>query len=270
MSNTSLFSKSKEVFLDTVDAREYVQLDRVSAIYQSLTEAVKKPLKMILVFGKPGTGKSMMLNKLYRDLSPQQKIVLYSSPIVDENEFFRSLARDVYDLHTKETMNFTQFNELANTHDDEITPIVLLDEAQMYSTALMEKIRLISDARKIKFVIALHKTEKEDLIAKEHFQTRIWESKELLNATVAELKVYVQKKLMRANCFDIANMFNDKNIKYIHKFTDGNYRNTNKLLFMMFTLYEWYEENRPTKINNTRVTKKMIEMAAIETGFIHA
>lgn len=270
MQSSNLFESSKEAFLDVVDANAYVQLDRVAIVYKSLMEAIKKPLKMILLYGKPGTGKSMMLGRIYKDLHETQKIVLYQTPITDEDEFFRSLSRDLYDHVTDEKINFTRFNEIAAQFDIEITPVVLLDEAQMYSPALMEKIRLLSDARKVKFIIALHKTEKEDLIAKEHFQTRIWESQQLHNANVPELKIYIQKKLMRANCFDVANMFNDKNVHWIHTLTDGNYRDTNKLLFVLFSIASWYEENQPSQINYTAISRKFIEMAAIETRFIDA
>jgi len=270
MLNSNLFETAKEAFLDVVDADQYVQIDRVAMVYRGLSEAIKKPLKMILLYGKPGTGKSMMLGKLYRDLHSEQKIVLYQTPITDENEFFRSLARDLYDHFSENEINFTRFNELASNYEFETTPVVLLDEAQMYSPALMEKIRLISDARKVKFIIALHKTEKEDIIAKEHFQTRIWESQQLHDATQNELKIYIQKKLMRINSFDIANMFNDSNVKQIHRVTGGNYRDTNKLLFVLFSIASWYEEHQPTQLNYSAVPRKMIEMAAIETGFIRA
>jgi hypothetical protein len=65
-------------------------------------------------------------------------------------------------------------------------------------------------------------------------------------------------------------MFNDKNVKLIHSLTQGNYRDTNKLLYMLFSIADWYEENQPTQINYTSISQKLIEMAAIETRFINA
>ena len=268
MSTSKIFRNCKDVFLDNVDSKDYVQLDRNAAIYHALKEAIKKPLKMILVVGKPGTGKSMMLNKLYKELSPKQKIIYIQIPIIDENEFFKVLAYEIFKFNSPSPLNFTQFVEIANYYENEITPIALLDEAQLYSEPLMEKIRLISDSRKVKFVFALHKTEKEDLIAKEHFKTRIWESQELQNASTAELTLYIQKKLLRANYFDVANMFSESNVKYIHSFTAGNYRDTNKLLYALFEICSWYEANKPAKANFRSMPTKIIEMAAIHAGFI--
>jgi 4-hydroxy-tetrahydrodipicolinate synthase len=269
--NSSIFEDSKNVFLDSVDARDYIQLDRVSTIYQSLKNSVKKPLKMILLFGKPGTGKSMFLTKLYHDLSPSQKVFIYQTPILDEGEFFKSLARDMFNIKYQGELNFTQFMLIVEQKMDKEAeiPLVLLDEAQLYSSQQMEKIRLLSDTRSVKFVITLHKTEKEDLIAKEHFQTRIWETIELENASNTELKIYIQKKLMKANCFDSANMFSQKHVNQIYKLTKGNYRDTNKLLYTLFDIYSWYSENNQSKLKTNVISKKIVEMSAIHTGLLN-
>jgi len=269
--SSSIYINSKNVFLDTVNSKDYVQLDRVSTIYQALKDSIKKPLKMILLYGKPGTGKSMFLTKLYNDLSSSQIVHIYQTPILDESEFYKTLAQDIFSTKYSGELNFTQFMKIVENSDIGSIPVVLLDEAQLYSDALMEKIRLISDTRTIKFVITLHKTEEEDLIAKEHFQTRIWESIELENASNAELKIYIQKKLMKANCFDSANMFTSKSVNKIFKLTNGNYRDTNKLLYALFDIYSAYDANHQlSSIGTTHVSNKLIEMSAIHTGLINA
>jgi len=267
----SIFVNSKNVFLDIVNAKDYIQLDRVSTIYQALKDSIKKPLKMILLYGRPGTGKSMFLNKLYKDLSSSQEVYLYKTPILDESEFYKTLAQDIFKTKYNGELNFTQFMKIVESKQVEEVPVVLLDEAQLYSEALMEKIRLLSDTRTVKFVITLHKTEKEDIIAKEHFQTRIWETIELENASSTELKIYIQKKLMKANCFESANMFSNKSVHRIYKITNGNYRDTNKLLYTLFDLYSIYAQNNQlSSIKTDYVSQKIIEMSAIHTGLINA
>ncbi|MEA1916426.1 MAG: ATP-binding protein [Campylobacterota bacterium] len=262
------FTKAKDAFLDVVDEKNYIDLDNSINIYSSLKQAIEKPLKMIMLYGRPGTGKSMLLNRLYTELKHNHNIYNYPTPLVDEDYFLTTLAKDIYNIET-DGIKITQFIEIAKESSFETTPIVLLDEAQLYSDKLMEKIRLLSDSRYVKFVITLHKTDEEDIIAKEHFQTRIWESVELHNGTVNDISIYIQKKLLQHSLTNVALMFNIKIFKQIHTLTKGNLRDTNKLLYTLFEIYEYYESHKPSKINLSSINGDYITMSALARGFIN-
>jgi type II secretory pathway predicted ATPase ExeA len=267
----SRYKELQKIFIDRIEVSQYIGLDTSILFYNKLQESISKSLKMILLYGKPGTGKSVLINKIYHDAKPDQNVYLIATPIQDEDEFIRTLYRFLIPGQTiPQNLTYNQFINACNVMKDRRHITVLLDEAQLYSPSMLEKIRLISDTRAIKFVVSLHKTEKEELIAKEHFQSRIWETIELKNGTIHDTDMYIQKKLIQQNYFEIASMFTKSNIKLIHQFTDGNYREINKLMYTLFEIYDYYENHKPSKISGRHIKKKFIEMSALKLGYIHA
>lgn len=268
---TSRYENAKNAFLDSVDIEDYIDLDSSVAAYEQLQHSLDKPLKMILIFGKPGTGKSILLNRIQEKLKHQKEIHYFDTPATSEKEFFHKLFKVLThkDLPSNTEVNFTALVDFCKKLRGKREIIILLDEAQMYGPEMMEKIRLLSDSRAVKFVVALHKTEDEDLIAKEHFQSRIWEVIELKNATKEDQTAYIHKKLLKKNLYEIANSIKAKDMKLIHRFTKGNYRECNKLLFTMFEICEYYDKNEPAKVNYAHIPKKIIEMSALKLGYIH-
>ena len=237
------YKEAQDAFLDIIDPKSYITLQHSATIYKSLRTALKKPLKMILLYGEPGTGKSMMLHKLYDDLKDKQTIFLYDTPL-DIEHFLERLS---IDLLGKSETSLTKFIENCKEKLPQVTPIILLDEAQLYDDKLMETIRLISDSRKIRFVITLHKTEEEDLIAKAHFQTRIWESLELTNASLEEIERYIQNKLLQLDLPDLLDILNKELIQLVYKYSQGNLRNTHMILYQFLDLLQNSENNKTAK-----------------------
>jgi replication-associated recombination protein RarA len=268
---TSKYKEIKHIFIDTVESQNYVELDSMKHNYDLLAESLDKPLKMILLFGRPGTGKSMTLNKLYTNLKDKREIHYFDAPILSEKEFLKSIYEAMSGQHIPQNMrvNFDGLLKYCQKMRGKREVIFLLDECQLYSEALMEKIRLLSDTRVVKFVITLHKTENEDIIAKEHFKTRIWEVIELKNVSEEDLAVFIQKKLMQKGFVEVANSISKRDIKFIHSHTKGNFRETNKFLYTIFNIYEYYDLYEPKKIDPNRFSKKILEMAAIKLGYIH-
>lgn len=267
----SKYGKIKNIFIDTIDKDNFVELESSTYNYQILEDSLNKPLKMILLFGKPGTGKSMILNRLYHNKKQSRDIHYFDAPILSEKEFLKSIYESIsgQKIPLNMRVNFDGLLKYCQKLKGQREIMFLLDECQLYSEGLMEKIRLLSDTRVVKFVITLHKTENEDLIAKEHFKTRIWEVIELKNAEIEDLEVYIQKKLIQKGFVEVANMISRKDIKFIFACTKGNFRETNKFLYTIFNIYEYYEIYKPEKIEGkTKLSKKIIEMAAIKIGYI--
>ncbi len=268
----SKFEEVKKIFIDSINKDNYVELDSATYNYNLLETSLLKPLKMILLYGRPGTGKSMLLNKLYHNLKEHREIHYFEAPILSEKAFLKEIYESMSGKSVPENMrvNFDGLLKYAQSLRGKREVVFLLDECQLYSEALMEKIRLLSDTRVVKFVITLHKTEDEDIVAKEHFKTRIWEVIVMKNVTEDDLHLYLQKKLIKKGFLEISNMIRKKDIRYIHYMTNGNFRETNKYLYTIFGIYEYYEKNNPKKISTKKLSKKILEMAAIELGYINA
>ena len=267
----SQYTKPKAIFVDEINVDNYIQIDSAQKAYDQLRHSIDKTLKMVLLFGRPGTGKSLLLNRIYRDLKDQYELYLFETPSLSGEEFFRKLFHILthQELPLGARVSLDTFIDYLKSIKGARSIVVLVDEAQMYPKEVLEQIRLLSDTGAIKFIISLHKTEDEDLVAKEHFQSRIWEVIELKNASKDELKTYIHKKLLQENEFEIANQIRDKHVKFIFRCTKGNYRETNKMLYTLYEMYEYYDRNDPSAIDHHLLSKKLLEMTALKLGYIH-
>ena len=267
----SHYSDLKTIFVDG-EVFDYVNLDKSVITYDKLVQALDKPLKLILFYGKPGAGKTFLLQKIYNDLKQKKRIVFFPRPFFEEKIFIEALYEQIFN---KKSPNFHDYNaflafirKYITSTDQAIT--VLVDEAQLYPPDLIEKIRLMADSRLFKFLFTVHKTEKEDLLAKDYFQTRIWETIKIDSASKNEIKTYIEKKLLFHNRFEYLNLFKEKHYKLIANLTSGNLRTINKLMYKLFEILEYYDYNKPSLIKSNSLHVKYIEMAAISLGMIDA
>jgi Cdc6-like AAA superfamily ATPase len=265
------YSDAKAAFIDAVIVDNYIELESSQRAYEQLVHALDKAMKMALLFGRPGTGKTLLLSRLYEQYKYQKDLHFIETPAGSKREFYSKL----FTIFTGQPMpsnsiiHFETFIEYCKTIKGRREITVLLDEAQMYPPEILEEIRILSDTGVVKFIISLHKTGDEDLVAREHFESRIWESIELKNADKNELKTYIHKRLLQKGLFEIANQIGIKHINFIYRCTGGNFRECNKILYTAFEIYEYYDKHQSSKITYDSFSMKILEMAAIKLGYIH-
>ena len=176
-------------------------------------------------------------------------MIFFPHPFFSETSFIKAISEEIYGNTLDNIDNFENFitHYSKNFKDkDEILQnqtVVILDEAQLYPTELIEKIRLMADTRMFKFLFTIHKTENEDVLAKDYFQTRIWESIELGSANT-----------------------NDK----AYELCSGNLRTLNKIMYKFYEICEFYEQNQPSKLSDENANIRILTMSALDAGLINA
>ncbi|XAK03194.1 ATP-binding protein [Campylobacter coli] len=123
--------------------------------------ALLKNKALILLWGKSGSGKSVLL----------QRLALHHN-----EDFTNQIFTDEKDFH-----KFIQ---------DKKRKIIILDEVGMYSPDILELIRIYSD--QMSFVLSSHK--KIDLFEKEYFKSRFSAMFWLQKPDINELSSYIKMK----------------------------------------------------------------------------
>lgn len=275
MSNENIYTHIKDVFIDEDESLNFVNLDNSISCYNKIVLALKKPLKLILFYGKPGSGKTFLLNKIANDLKEDKSLIFFPHPFFSEATFIEVLCEQIYGKKLEDINNFESFIKFYSkdfSSKDEILKnqmTVILDEAQLYPTELIEKIRLMADTRMFKFLFTIHKTENEDILAKDYFQTRIWESIELSSADVNEIIIYLQRKLSQKN-YEKYLKFDKKDYECAYSFCSGNLRTLNKIMYKFYEICEYYEQYQPSKLSGDKANIMILTMAALDAGLIDA
>ncbi len=272
------YTLAKDLFIDSLENLKFINLDKSKVAYHKIISSLEKPLKLVLFYGKPGCGKSFLLKKIENDLKQKnKKIILLEQPFYTEAGFYSTLYKKIFNVD-EDINNYEDFLALFKQNVGQTQEelkydgyMIMLDEAQLYPDILIEKIRLLSDTRMFKFLFTVHKTmAEEDILAQEHFLTRIWEKIELVESSESEVKIYIEKKLESLNNDIGKNFFSNKNFKFIYNITKGNLRTVNMLLYKAFEIFEFYEQEKFSEFNNPKINEKVLEMAALDKGLLDA
>lgn len=253
MESSSIYAQAKEAFLEDSG---FITFESNLAYLQELHDLMQKPFKLALLYGPPGVGKTFLLHQFIQE-TDQKNIHLFDTPILFDKYLKQRLGQEETEL----------FDTISSLQERQI---FLLDEAQLYTQEQLELLRMLSDTQKASFLLCLHQNKEEELTAKEHFKTRIFKEIKIQEPKLAEFGIYIQKRLLNAKLPDLAKSFDKKRVKFIYRCTKGNFRQTNKFLYNLFDIMEYYDTHHPTKVETDKVQMKFLEMCAILMGYIDA
>jgi type II secretory pathway predicted ATPase ExeA len=242
-----MFNEVKKLFRDKIDISLYVPLYKKLEI--DMMYAINEQERMILLYGEAGSGKSFLLNRVYNLLKEKE---------TDDQIYF---------IHNP--MEEEKLDEVLNIKIEQHI-ILFIDEAQTLSVEKLEKLRIIADNKNYTIILATHEKEAKEIFAKKHFKNRIDYILHTLPCSYDEMTFFISSKLSQNGFDNILQMFSKKNYKLIYKFTKGNLREINQLLYRTFDIMQYFYEKEPAKINKQKLDNKYIEMANIFIKEVHA
>jgi 4-hydroxy-tetrahydrodipicolinate synthase len=243
-----MFSKAKEIFRDKIDISLYIPLSKKLEI--DMMYAISEKEKMILLYGEAGNGKTFLMKKVYSNLKEKD---------IDSDLYFISNPVEEEEL----------LNNLLKSSDIQRHKVIFIDEAQTLSLEKIETIRMCADNNNYTIILATHEKEAKKLFTKKHFRSRI---SYILNTTPCsydDMVFFISSKLNQNGFEKIDRMFKKSNYKLIYKFTNGNLREINQLMYRTFDIINYFYKKNPAKMNKNRIDNKYIEMANIFIKEIH-
>lgn len=239
----------------------------VVSAYQALS-TLKNTLdeklgQMTFLLGKPGSGKTYLLNHLLKDETLTQAPILFETPVLDPKSFLVRIIKHGGEEPVNEEIE--ALKEQAELLYSTKKTFIMLDEAQLLSAEMLEFLRIMSDSRLFWIICAMHEEEGSKILRQSHFKSRPHKLIKLGSLSAKEADMYINTQLVFAHDKYVLD-FHQRHAKKIYNLTQGNFRYLKKLIYTEFSLLHEAQETGVKKFQEP--SKCLLNMAAIEIGLI--
>jgi len=270
------FLKASEIFDSSFSKGDYSNasfyFESIAAEFtkNSLLKSVNaKDIPLMFLLGEPGVGKTHMLNVIQQSLAPNKKILFSSEPFRTPESFLHFLLKDE---SFNRDLSLPELKEEAIRRFNGVDNLIIIDEAQLLDTIILEFIRILSDSNQFNFLLCMHKDEGEAILSKNHFASRNHTVVTLDLLTKNEINKYIESQLLRHGLGNISEIFKSKAIKQLQTLSKGNFRVLKQLLKHTFSIMDYARSNGHKKYitpNNCVITMAGIDLGIIKERYLY-
>lgn len=236
----AFYGLSYDPFLKSIETKEQFKSQDFNEALGRL-EFLKNTKGFGLITGEPGVGKSFLLRCFVDSLNPNLfKPVYIPISTLTVMDFYRAICNGLGIITAyKKVLMFKQIQESIFTyhHSKNITPVIIVDEAQFLTNSVLDDLRIIfnfeMDSKDYAILILAGQTPFITQISRqphEALRQRIVVNYHLKGLSKSETKEYVKSRLESSGCYEP--IFTDSAYELLYSSTNGSIRTLNSLIRM--------------------------------------
>lgn len=236
----AFYGLSDDPFLKSIETKNHFKSKDFNDALSRL-EFLKNTKGFGLLTGEPGVGKSFLLRYFVDSLNPNlYKSVYIPISTLTVMDFYRAICNGlgIIPAHKKVNM-FKQIQESIYTYDHSknITPVIIVDEAQFLTNSVLDDLRIIfnfeMDSKDYAILILSGQTPFITQLSRqphEALRQRIMVNYYLKGLTKDETKEYIKSRLESFGCYEP--IFTENAYDLLYSSTNGSIRTLNSLVRM--------------------------------------
>jgi len=253
--------------MDDFDLKDYLDSFTFEMAKKELLKTLNAhEVPMTFILGDPGVGKSFLLHFIHDRADKIKVAKFFPNPHFNERELLEVLLEQTGETVVHQSQSIDSLISNLKQHYKDLEYTVFIDEAQLLTEKQLEFMRVLSDMKMFQFVLAMHKKEGQYVLLKPHFKSRSNKTIVMENLIQEEVTRYIQNRLLSQNLSHVAFEFGKKEISFIYKKSNGNFRTIKKLLKSVCEIVEIGQKAKLT--NFMKVNEATLTMAAIDIGLI--
>jgi len=224
----SFYGLKENAFKITPDPRFLFLSETHREALAALVYGLEEGHTFLLLTGKVGTGKTIVLESFRANVDKDVKVILLANPTLSSDEFYYILARR-FGIEGDSLHKARLLDRLETICDDTVKKtlhtLLIFDEAQAINRDLLEEIRLLSNiSTSIIQIFFVGQPELRERLSQQEFESldqRIGMRCELRPMDRIETEAYIHNRLRVAGCNNYRSVYNKDALDAIFHYTRG-------------------------------------------------